>query len=287
MWYGPIPMTTNSMHTAWKYFQEKPLAATLIAFLFGTVCVGSLSNVYPLYFATFALTVMGPLAIWAYVPLSSCWRALLSVIWLIIPVLVWECFFQPTITTAGIEKAHSTISSNNTQCADIGRREALLFLAEKKQDLSHIDIDCAEIAGINFPPGTRLVGLGLSHGDAAHSVFSGTVMTGAFLTGTNFTDANFENADLRGAIFGHHFLFNRETEQPLGCFPGANLTGAKLKNADLNIAYLVGVKGLTCERLMEAKNWSNTLRDPELTCGAEIPDLSQAYSYMKNQKCER
>lgn len=129
-------------------------------------------------------------------------------------------------------------------------------------------------------------GFSFARGRALNAKFSGADMQGTFLSGTNFTNADFSEANMRGAVIGRHFLFDER--KPLGCFQGANLTNANLKNANLDLVWLVGVKGLTCQRLMEAKNWSNTRRDPELTCGAIIPDLAKAYAYIETwpQKCD-
>ena len=46
----------------------------------------------------------------------------------------------------------------------------------------------------------------------------------------------------------------------------ANLTGAELTEADLR-----AVLGLTCDQLQEAAHWESAYRDPELACGADIP----------------
>lgn len=74
-------------------------------------------------------------------------------------------------------------------------------------------------------------------------------LLGAQLAGTNFTDANLSYARLSLAT----------------------MNGAILKNADLLNTNLIDVKGLSCNQLRSAKNWSTTYRDKKLACGEKIP----------------
>ena len=50
-----------------------------------------------------------------------------------------------------------------------------------------------------------------------------------------------------------------------------DLRMADLRCADLSGADLRGVTGLTRKQLQEARNWEFAYRDPELACGADIP----------------
>ncbi len=168
-----------------------------------------------------------------------------------------------------ITKAQATVATNTTQCVDFGRKKALLYLAQQGIDLRKFDLDCAEIDDVDFPPGTKMEGLSFVGGRAIGSKFAGADMWGIIASDTNFTNADFSNAVPNGAIFGRHLLFAKNGDAR--CHSGADLTDAKFDNANLEHAWLLGVKCLTCQQLMKAKNWSQAVRDDKLSCGMPIP----------------
>jgi hypothetical protein len=51
---------------------------------------------------------------------------------------------------------------------------------------------------------------------------------------------------------------------------------------------LTGVTGLDCEHLRLAKNWEQSIRDPELECseGGRIPDIGGDYPLLRRQALE-
>ena len=78
------------------------------------------------------------------------------------------------------------------------------------------------------------------------------------LMGADLRDANLAQAKLQGAS-----LFN------------ANLLNTNLANANLKQADLTATKGLCSEQLTQAKQWKAAFRDPELACGANIPQFKE------------
>jgi hypothetical protein len=54
-------------------------------------------------------------------------------------------------------------------------------------------------------------------------------------------------------------------------FHRSDLADAIVKDADLTRADLRGVQHLSCERLVTARGWEDAYRDPQLACGAIIP----------------
>jgi uncharacterized protein YjbI with pentapeptide repeats len=95
-------------------------------------------------------------------------------------------------------------------------------------------------------------------------------LSGAGLRGLDLTDADLSSADLRGADL-------RGTVLRRAALAGANLSGANafkamLDDADLAGANLSGVRFLNCAQLAAARNWASAFRDPDLACGAPVPD---------------
>lgn len=98
----------------------------------------------------------------------------------------------------------------------------------------------------------------------------------ARLQGANLIGAVLESANLREAkLQGATFIF---AELQGAGFLGAELHGTSLENAELQgnkpikNADLRGAIGLNCEQLIKANNWQSAYRDPELACGADIPE---------------
>jgi uncharacterized protein YjbI with pentapeptide repeats len=77
-------------------------------------------------------------------------------------------------------------------------------------------------------------------------------------------DKDLRSADLSGADLHFANLYEADLR-------AANLSGAVLRYASLYEADLRGVIGLTCGQLQKAMSWESAYRDPELACGAGIP----------------
>ena len=82
-------------------------------------------------------------------------------------------------------------------------------------------------------------------------------MSGADLSNANLRHARFEDSKFGGSQADHRFR--------------ATLSGADLLYADLRDA-----KELSCDILIEAKNWKDSCRDEVLLCGGERADLISA-----------
>jgi len=95
-------------------------------------------------------------------------------------------------------------------------------------------------------------------------------LSGAGLRGLDLTDADLSGADLRGADL-------RGTVLRRAILASANLSGANafktvFDDAELAGANLTGVRFLNCAQLVAARNWAFAFRDPDLACGAPVPD---------------
>lgn len=198
----------------------------------------------------------------------------------------WLWYFDPNWTRAAIIEATNVVARNGVTCKDLGRKDALEFLAANGQDLTGKEFDCAYLEGLTLPPGTKARYLEWAGGKGQGAVLVGVEIGGSKLSETDFTGADFSDGILDNAIFGAHWLRNEKTDRAR-CYRGAIMNEAKLDGADLRAAWLVGVRGLTCKQLKRAKNWENSVRDESLSCGATIPELRQ-YLYTKKwpQTCE-
>ena len=119
----------------------------------------------------------------------------------------------------------------------------------------------------------------------------GAWLPGAELTFGYLDQVNFEGANLQKAILRHAVLTRarlRDADLRRARLQGANFSDADLLRADLQGAdmrsnaslngvptatNLLRVRGLTCSQLQQANGWEQTLRDSELACGEDIPDL--------------
>jgi len=86
-------------------------------------------------------------------------------------------------------------------------------------------------------------------------------LQGANLQNINLMGADLRDADLTQAKLQGASLFN------------SNLLNTNLLKANLKEADLTATKGLSSEQLTQAKQWKAAFRDPELACGANIPQF--------------
>ena len=96
-----------------------------------------------------------------------------------------------------------------------------------------------------------------------------------YLPQVNLGQANLQNADLMGADLRGANLTHAKL-QGASLFNvdllDANLVGANIRGTDLTAA-----KSLTSQQLEQARNWKSTYREPELACGADIPNSFGKY----------
>jgi uncharacterized protein YjbI with pentapeptide repeats len=90
-------------------------------------------------------------------------------------------------------------------------------------------------------------------------------LRGHDLAGTDLSDADLHQADLRGTILSKAKLIGAD-------LAGANVFKAVFDGSDLSRANLVGARFLNCAQLATAMNWQSAFRDPDLACGASVPD---------------
>ena len=95
-------------------------------------------------------------------------------------------------------------------------------------------------------------------------------LSGAGLRGLDLSDADLSKADLRGADLRGTIL--RRAMLAGADMSGANAFKAVFDEADLAGANLIGVRFLNCAQLVAARNWASAVRDPDLACGAPVPD---------------
>ena len=106
-----------------------------------------------------------------------------------------------------------------------------------------------------------LAGADLAGADLWNANLVGADLFEANLGGANLRHTNLRGADLGGANLRGASLFK------------ADLREANLKDADLKGADLRSVKGVDCEDLKQTIGWERARRDPDLACGADIPQL--------------
>ena len=94
---------------------------------------------------------------------------------------------------------------------------------------------------------------------------SGGALRGLDLGGADLCGADLTGADLRGTILDGADLARAR-------LAGANLFKATLAGADLEGADLRAARFLNCAQLESAQNWQSARRDPDLACGAAIPE---------------
>lgn len=153
----------------------------------------------------------------------------------------------------GRESIPTNLSGANLSSADLtdanlrwaSLTDANLFSA----DLIAANLFSADLTDANLPRAT----------------LTGATLSRANLTGANLVFADLTDANLLGATLTDATLYR-------ATLIGADLRYATLSGAGLNGADLRRAKGLNCEQLTKAGNWEMTYRDPELACGADIPE---------------
>lgn len=145
-------------------------------------------------------------------------------------------------------------------------------------DASDADLSEAVLKG-HFNSAS-FVAANLSGGVFTDSTFDTSDLTGSNLTGTDFRDSNLGQVNFSGASLEGANLKRCDLES--ASFKYANLSKANMRDVSLSNADLLGAilteadirgaRGLTCDRLMEAKDWETTYRDEDLACGAAIPE---------------
>jgi uncharacterized protein YjbI with pentapeptide repeats len=122
--------------------------------------------------------------------------------------------------------------------------------------------------------------------DLMNADFRGAQLHDASLNSALLKDVNLEGADLSKAFLHFTRFYEarmvganlREADLMEAGFSGAYLqdadfTGADLEGVDFQGAWLLGVKGLSCSRLQQTRNWESAYRDDALACGQPIPEL--------------
>ena len=175
--------------------------------------------------------------------------------------------------------------------ADLGEADlmgAILAGANLREaNLREADLRGATLEGAILR-GANLWGADLWRADLVGADLRGANLREAKLREANLRKANLREADLREADLGEANLRKANLRKAnlrkanlwkaflagadLG---GANLGEAFLAGADLGGANLGEVRNLNCERLRKTQGWQSAYRDPELKCGAEIPELPE------------
>ncbi len=100
---------------------------------------------------------------------------------------------------------------------------------------------------------------------AARLDLSGAGLRGLDLSNADLSGADLRAADLRGTILRGATLAGAD-------LAGTNVFKAILDDADLAGANLIGARFLNCAQLVAARNWAAAFRDPDLACGAPVPE---------------
>ena len=105
---------------------------------------------------------------------------------------------------------------------------------------------------------------------AAHAAerpdFSSASLRGLALAKVDLAGANLRKADLRGTTLSGAVLIAADLAD-------ANFFKAALNGANLFAANLIGARFLNCAQLVATQNWQSAFRDPDLACGAPIPQV--------------
>ncbi len=112
------------------------------------------------------------------------------------------------------------------------------------------------------------------------------------LSETSLIRLNLAEVDLRNADLGSALLYEcdlRGAKLGRANLMGSGLWANQFRGADLREAYLDGSElregqDLTCEQLTQAKNWESAYRDPELGCGAPIPEAPSDESWESGEE---
>lgn len=116
--------------------------------------------------------------------------------------------------------------------------------------------------------GARLNSFDLADLNIEYARLGRCMLIRARLAGSNLFEADLTEACLVEADLAGARLYEAK-------FSGALVSGADFSDADLQYADLRGVREMTCEQLTSAQNWQSAYRDPELACGAPVPDFDK------------
>lgn len=183
-----------------------------------------------------------------------------------------------------ITLSESTLYGDVTFAETLRRPMALRYAALARRDLYRRDLtrarlDHAELMTSDLERAT-LTDANLRSANLTDANLWSATLTRADLFGATLTDATLRSANLTGADLRSANLTDAElwgANLTRATLWRANLTGARLAwergNGDIRArADLRGARNLTCDQLTSAKLWQHTHRDPELACGADIPD---------------
>ncbi len=145
----------------------------------------------------------------------------------------WHFFVRDGEQRAqSVRESWVAIYQSKGQGGDGGRREALETLHRFGENLSHVDISSAYLAG------AELDGVVLANANIESASFSGAKLFGADLSGAVLRSAKLDGADLRRATLEGSDLSNATLSGT--SLEGANLKGANLKGANLEGTSLPG-----------------------------------------------
>ncbi|WP_445626867.1 nSTAND1 domain-containing NTPase [Nostoc sp. DSM 114167] len=143
---------------------------------------------------------------------------------------------------------HTKLSNANLTNADLTNADADISGTDfSNANLSNAKLSNAKLSYVNFSDAN------LSRANLSHADFFNTKFNNANLGDANLSDAGLASADLRGA----------------------NLSGTDLSNANLGILEFLtdlrGVKNLTSEQVISAKNWEYAKYDKDFRTKLGLP----------------
>ena len=162
----------------------------------------------------------------------------------------------------GADLGGATLSDADLREADLHRanlQEAVLFGAQlTKTRLRNANLREADLRLAN-----------LEEADLTHANMEGADLRGAYLRGTDFSGANLQGADLRmmTTVDLDRMVDLARMKDPTFRGMGAELTHSLIRSANNE-----GVKWPTCEQITGAEHWEESYRDPDLACGAPLPE---------------
>ena len=152
---------------------------------------------------------------------------------------------------------HSQLDDANLQDADL--RGADLTGA----NMVGTDLSSAQLQGANLSE--AYIQANMRKAD-----LRGADLRAAGLWGVHMNSADLRGANLQGATVKGDFM---EADLRAADLRWASMEEVNLHKANLDQAILLGATSLTCETLTIARNWENSIRAPELACGAPLPPI--------------
>ncbi|MEX2618478.1 MAG: pentapeptide repeat-containing protein [Alphaproteobacteria bacterium] len=212
------------------------------------------------------------------------------------------------------------INLRNAQLARCDLRDAVLDGANVIEAVaSNANLTGAQLQNADFT-GANARYLNLTSVQAKLAVFNGALLRNAILTSadlegadlsnvnlkdanavrTNLSKAKLKSTDFRDAKMDHAVFdaaeieygdfrrcnLNRATfvfaKLNFSRFRNANLQSIELRGADIKKADFRRANNLSCEILSLAKNWEQSYRDHELSCGESIPEFLEGTLIVSN-----